>query len=65
MPDWGVVDSRIGNNPLVFAFPRKRGEARYRICFPQRKIRILGVSYIPVRKRQKLEPKTSSRHIDG
>lgn len=25
MPTWGAVDSRIGNNPLVFAFPRKEG----------------------------------------
>jgi 3-dehydro-L-gulonate 2-dehydrogenase len=25
MPAWGAVDSRIGNNPLVFAFPRKGG----------------------------------------
>ena len=25
MPTWGAVDSRIGNNPLVMAFPRKGG----------------------------------------
>lgn len=25
MPTWGAVDSRIGNNPLVFAFPRREG----------------------------------------
>jgi 3-dehydro-L-gulonate 2-dehydrogenase len=25
MPTWGAVDSRLGNNPLVFAFPRKGG----------------------------------------
>lgn len=25
MPTWGAVDSRIGNNPLVLAFPRKDG----------------------------------------
>lgn len=25
MPTWGAVDSRLGNNPLVFAFPRKEG----------------------------------------
>ena len=25
MPTWGAADSRIGNNPLVFAFPRKGG----------------------------------------
>ena len=25
MPTWGAKDSRIGNNPLVFAFPRKDG----------------------------------------
>ena len=25
MPTWGATDSRIGNNPLVFAFPRKQG----------------------------------------
>lgn len=25
MPTWGATDSRIGNNPLVFAFPRKDG----------------------------------------
>lgn len=25
MPTWGAVDSRIGNNPLVLAFPRKKG----------------------------------------
>lgn len=25
MPTWGAQDSRIGNNPLVFAFPRKGG----------------------------------------
>ncbi|WP_313185476.1 3-dehydro-L-gulonate 2-dehydrogenase [Lacrimispora sp.] len=25
MPTWGAVDSRIGNNPLVLAFPRKGG----------------------------------------
>lgn len=25
MPTWGAVDSRIGNNPVVFAFPRKEG----------------------------------------
>ncbi len=25
MPTWGAVDSRIGNNPLVMAFPRKEG----------------------------------------
>jgi 3-dehydro-L-gulonate 2-dehydrogenase len=25
MPTWGAVDSRIGNNPLVFAFPHRGG----------------------------------------
>lgn len=25
MPTWGAVDSRIGNNPLVLAFPRQNG----------------------------------------
>lgn len=25
MPTWGAVDSRLGNNPLVLAFPRKGG----------------------------------------
>ena len=25
MPTWGAVDSRIGNNPFVMAFPRKAG----------------------------------------
>mgnify|MGYP005759698595 CR=1 FL=1 len=25
MPTWGAEDSRIGNNPLVFAFPREGG----------------------------------------
>lgn len=25
MPTWGAVDSRLGNNPIVFAFPRKGG----------------------------------------
>lgn len=25
MPTWGAVDSRIGNNPMVLAFPRKDG----------------------------------------
>lgn len=25
MPTWGAVDSRLGNNPIVFAFPRKNG----------------------------------------
>ena len=25
MPAWGASDSRMGNNPLVFAFPRKAG----------------------------------------
>lgn len=25
MPTWGAKDSRIGNNPLVFAFPRRGG----------------------------------------
>lgn len=25
MPTWGAVDSRLGNNPLVFAFPRDTG----------------------------------------
>ncbi len=26
MPTWGAVDSRIGNNPLVMAFPHKKGD---------------------------------------
>lgn len=26
MPTWGAVDSRIGNNPLVMAFPRDKGD---------------------------------------
>lgn len=26
MPTWGAVDSRIGNNPLVMAFPREQGD---------------------------------------
>lgn len=26
MPTWGAVDSRIGNNPIVFAFPRAAGD---------------------------------------
>ena len=25
MPTWGAADSRLGNNPLVFAFPREGG----------------------------------------
>ncbi len=25
MPTWGALDCRLGNNPLVFAFPRKKG----------------------------------------
>lgn len=25
MPTWGAVDSRLGNNPMVFAFPKKGG----------------------------------------
>lgn len=25
MPTWGAIDSRIGNNPLVLAFPRRQG----------------------------------------
>lgn len=26
MPTWGAVDSRIGNNPMTFAFPRASGD---------------------------------------
>lgn len=26
MPTWGAVDRRLGNNPLVFAFPREKGD---------------------------------------
>ncbi|NLW56834.1 MAG: 3-dehydro-L-gulonate 2-dehydrogenase [Firmicutes bacterium] len=26
MPTWGAIDSRIGNNPLVMAFPREKGD---------------------------------------
>src|SRR5690625_575988 len=25
MPAWGAIDQRIGNNPLIFALPRKKG----------------------------------------
>src|SRR5688500_39627 len=25
VPPWGAADPRVGNNPLVFAFPRRRG----------------------------------------
>ena len=26
MPTWGATDSRLGNNPLSFAFPREKGD---------------------------------------
>ncbi len=26
MPTWGAIDSRLGNNPLVLAFPRSQGD---------------------------------------